>query len=346
MADYSRFLFDAFSAPGEAVQEKRDYAAKMQQMAEGTRRYEESAARQMFNDQYNRERDAVKDKQWADEFTANRSYRDSMLGMQQRTAERLERPNVETFYDDQGRETKGIYDPESPTGFRPVGGAKSPTGNIPNAYQPRPEGGLTFIPGGPADPEVVARLAGVRGEAKPGRPLPAMTIKDLGTKGQAVDDMGRLTEGFQDGYGGYGTSWAGDITNTLGRNVGAGFGDQANWWQDYQTRKNLIRNQLFGAALTAQEKGEFDKADINPGMTPAAIRKNLTRQQELATNAARKMATAYAQQGYSRDAIEAALGMSLDDIGGGPSRNSRQQQTPSYQPQDIEAEMRRRGIMQ
>jgi hypothetical protein len=346
MADYSKQLFEMFSAPGEAVQEKRNYAAKMQQMAEGTRRYEESAARQMFNDQYNRERDAVKDKQWADEFTANRSYRDSMLGMQQRTAERLERPNVETFYDDQGRETKGIYDPESPTGFRPVGGAKTNTANIPNAYQPRPEGGLTFIPGGPADPEVVARLAGVRGEAKPGRPLPAMTIKDLGTKGQAVDDMGRLTEGFQDGYGGYGTSWAGDITNTLGRNVGAGFGDQANWWQDYQSRKNVVRNQLFGSALTAQEKGEFDKADISPGMTPAAIRANLARQQNAVTNAARKMATAYAQQGYSRDAIEAALGMPLDALGGTSSGgNGRQQQAPSYQPQDIEAEMRRRGIM-
>ena len=343
MADYSRFLFDAFSAPGQAIQEKRNYAAKLQ----------EAADRNMRDDRrfgYQQLRDEVGDQQFNQTREDNRSYRDALFGLQARTAERQDtlaaRPQIETFYEpDTGREVKGIYDPESPTGYRPVGGARTNTANVPNAYQPRPEGGLTFIPGGPADPEVVARLAGVRGEAKPGRPLPAMTIKDLGAKGQAVDDMGRLTEGFQDGYGGYKTSWAGDVSNSVGRNLGLGLGDQGDWWSDYQTRKNLIRNQLFGAALTAQEKAEFDKADINPGMTPAAIRKNLNRQQELATNAARKMATAYAQHGYSRDAIEAALGMSLDDIGGAPRGNGRQQQAPSYQPQDIEAEMRRRGIM-
>ncbi|MCX5581586.1 hypothetical protein [Kaistia terrae] len=344
MADYAKFLFDAFSAPGDAIQKNRDYAAKLQETKDRNARDDQRFDYQVKNDDRNYLRQMGID-------DANADYRAQSLDLQRRSVERQDaiaaRPNIETFYDSEGRETRGFYDPESETGFRPVGGAKTNTANIPNAYQPRPEGGLTFIPGGPADPEVVARLAGVRGEAKPGRPLPAMTIKDLGTKGQAVDDMGRLTEGFQDGYSGYKTSWAGDISNTVGRNLGLGLGDQGDWWSDYQSRKNLIRNQLFGAALTAQEKGEFDKADINPGMTPTAIRMNLARQQELATNAARKMATAYAQQGYSRDAIESALGMSLDDIGGSPRGNGsgRQQQTPSYQPQDIEAEMRRRGIM-
>ncbi|MCX5581523.1 hypothetical protein [Kaistia terrae] len=343
MADYSKQLFEMFSAPGDAVQENRNYAAKMQQMAEGNRQYQESAARQMFNDQYNRERDVVKDKQWADEFAANRTYRDSMLGIQQSNAERLGRPNIETFYTPDGQETKGIYDPESPTGFRPVGGAKTNTAGVPNGYQQAPGGGLTFIPGGPADPSVVSGLAGARGEGRPARPLPNASIKDLGEYGQAAEDMGRITGGFKDDFGGKSAGWIGDSQNLLGRNVGAGYGDQAAWWQDYQSRKNLVRNKLFGAALTATEKGEFEKADINPGMTPEAIRTNLERQRNATINAARKLATAYAKQGYHRDLIEAALGMSLDDIGGGPS--SPQQQTPSYQPQDIEAEMRRRGIM-
>jgi len=344
MADYSRFLFDAFSAPGDAIQEKRNYAAKLQEAADRNTRDDRRFDYQVKNDDRNYLRQLGIDDD-------NAAYRNQSLDLQRRSVERQEavaaRPSIEPFYDEQGREVRGVYDESSPTGFRQIGGAKTNTANVPNAYQPRPEGGLTFIPGGPADPEVVARLAGVRGEAKPARPLPAMTIKDLGAKGQAVDDMGRLTEGFQDGYGGYGTSWAGDITNTLGRNVGAGFGDQANWWSDYQSRKNVVRNQLFGSALTAQEKGEFDKADISPGMTPAAIRANLARQQNAVTNAARKMATAYSQQGYSRDAIEAALGMPLDALGGSPSGGNgrQQQQAPSYQPQDIEAEMRRRGIM-
>lgn len=343
MADYSRFLFDAFSAPGDAIQQKRDHAAKLQEIADRN-------AREDRRFDYQQLRDQVGDQQFEQTRADNRSYRDALLGLQQRTAERQDaaaaRPNIETFWTEDGRETKGIYDPSSPLGFRPVGGSKNPTGNIPNGYQAAPGGGLTFIPGGPADPSVIANLAGVRGQGGGNRPLPAMTIKDLGARGQAVDDMNRLNEGFQDGYGGYKTSWAGDITNTLGRNVGAGYGDQANWWSDYQSRKNVVRNQLFGSALTAQEKGEFDKADINPGMTPAAIRQNLARQQSAVTNAARKMATAYAQQGYSRDAIEAALGMPLDALGAAPGGgNGRQQQAPSYQPQDVEAEMRRRGLM-
>lgn len=342
MADYSRQLFDMFSSVGDTFQEKRNYAAKLQEASHRNMREDRRFDYQVKNDDRNYLRQMGID-------DANADYRAQSLDLQRRSLDRQDaiasRPNIETFYDDQGRETKGIYDEAAPSGFRPVGGAKSPTGNIPNGYQSRPDGGgLTFIPGGPADPTVVGNLAGVRNEGKPGRPLPAMTIKDLGTKGQAVDDMGRLTEGFQDGYSGYKTSWGGDITNAIGRNWGMGLGDQSNWWGDYQSRKNLIRNQLFGAALTAQEKAEFDKADINPGMTPTAIRQNLQRQQELATNAARKMATAYAQQGYSREAIEAALGMSLDDIGGGGGQG-RQQQTPNYQSQDIEAEMRRRGLM-
>ncbi|WEK50972.1 MAG: hypothetical protein P0Y66_02530 [Candidatus Kaistia colombiensis] len=341
MADYSKFLFDAFSGPGQAVSERRqENRANM----ESDRNY----ARQLGLDDWRKQtderdynrlvtRDKVGDSQWERGF-----------GLQQRTANRLEaaasRPNIETFYDpDTGREVKGYYDPQSPTGFRAVGGMKNPTMNMPGGYQSAPGGTMTFVPGGPADPAVVAQLAGARGQGGGNRMLPAMTIKDLGTKGQAVDDLNRLNEGFQDGYGGYKVGFFGDTANAIGRNYGMGLGDQSGWWQDYQSRKNVIRNQLFGSALTAHEKGEFDKADINPGMTPEAIRKNLARQHDLATKAARKLASAWAVQGYNREAIEAALGMSLDDIDGSPGGGGQQQ--PSYQTQDIEAEMRRRGIM-
>ncbi len=342
MADYARFLFDAFSAPGDAI---RDNRIEKTRNAQDDRNY----ARALGLDDWRKQtderdytrlvgRDAVTDNQWERGFN-----------LQERTANRLEaaasRPNIETFYTPDGRETKGYYDPSAPGGFVPVGGSKANTASIPNAYQPRPEGGgLTFIPGGPADPAVVARLAGVRGEARPSRPLPNATVKDLGEFGSAVEDMRRLTEGFNDGYSGYKTSWAGDITNSMGRNLGMGFGDQAAWWQDYQSRKNVVRNKLFGSALTASEKPEFEAADINPGMTPEAIKTNLARQQMIARRAARKLATAYAKQGYSQEGIEAALGMSLQDIEGGSGGYGGGQQQPNYQTQDIEAELRRRGL--
>lgn len=340
MADYSKFLFDAFSGPGDAI---RDNRIEKRQNMESDRNYARALGLDDWRKQvderdfnYRGERDRVGDSQWQQGFN-----------LQQRTANRLEaaasRPNIETFYDDQGRETKGIYDPSSPLGFRPVGGSKNPTGNIPNGYQAAPGGGLTFIPGGPADPAVISNLAGARGQGGGSRPLPAMTIKDLGAKGQAVDEMNRLTAGFDDSYGGYGAAGFGDAANLVGRNYGMGYGEQAAWWQDYQSSKNLRRNQLFGSALTAHEKTEFEKADINPGMSPATIRTNLARQEEVAAKAARKLASSYAVQGYSREAIEAALGMSLDDIDG-PSSGGGGQQQPIYQTQDIEAEMRRRGL--
>lgn len=72
MADYSRQLFDMFGSIGDQVVDNR-------KEAEGKRRYNESAARQMFNDEYNQSRDLVKDKQWADEFNQKNAYNNRYL---------------------------------------------------------------------------------------------------------------------------------------------------------------------------------------------------------------------------------------------------------------------------
>lgn len=61
--------------------------------------------------------------------------------------------------------------------------------------------------------------------------------------------------------------------------------EAANWWTDYQGYKNQVRNELFGSALTDTEAREFDKANINPGMSAAQIKKNLARQQEISVAA-------------------------------------------------------------
>jgi hypothetical protein len=49
-------------------------------------------------------------------------------------------------------------------------------------------------------------------------------------------------------------------------------------------------------------------------MTPEQIRTNLARQNAAAVRAAQKLAGALAANGYSQEAIEAALGYSLDDL--------------------------------
>ncbi len=192
------------------------------------------------------------------------------------------------------------------------GPAKPPPG-----YRWNEDGSLGFIPGGPTDPAVKAAAVP---PPKP-RAMTRPTINDLAGAGTGVTDLTRLSENWNDQYGGFGVGWWGDFNNWLGRNApGASSEDRgrAAWWQDYQGYKNKVRHDLFGSALTATERAEFDKAIINPGMDPEAIRTNLELQRSAAERAAQKLAAAYLAQGYPPAQIEAALGVPLAEIGIAP----------------------------
>lgn len=171
-------------------------------------------------------------------------------------------------------------------------------GRPPAGYRPTPDGGLTPIPGGPAD------------QASKFRPLPGKAIDDIAEAAGSYQDFERLVNTFRPNYGGY--TVTGEASNFAQRLLGdAALGvpqGQAQWWQDYQNKKNVIRNQLFGAALTQTEKAAFDKAQINPSMDPSQIRANLQRQYQAAQRAATKIARAYAAGGYSVDQIREAMG--------------------------------------
>lgn len=159
-------------------------------------------------------------------------------------------------------------------------------------------------------------VASVPASDKPSRPLPQNAINALTEAGSTYEDFRRLSGSFDDGYGGFISDTAGNAANWSGRNLpGTGFAESAQWWQDYQNQKNIVRNKLFGSALTATEKGEFDKANITPGMQPTTIRANLQLQHDAALRAAKKLAQVQVLQGYSPDVIEAAIGLPLGDIG-------------------------------
>ena len=179
-------------------------------------------------------------------------------------------------------------------------------------------GGLEAIPGGPADPSVITARTAATAAGKPPaapKPLPHNAVKDLSEAGASYGDFTRLTGGFQPAYAGWKIGAVGDAANQIARTTGIGNTDAADWWADYSAKRNVVRNKLFGAALTSQEKSEFEKADITPGMTSEAITKNLARQTTAATAAARKMAAYYVKAGRSPDEIEAALGVGLDQLG-------------------------------
>jgi hypothetical protein len=154
------------------------------------------------------------------------------------------------------------------------------------------------------------------------RTLPRIAINDLTKYGTSVEDTTRLSDTFKDEYGGWKVNTVGEAANYAARNLGVGNTEAATWWQDYQNFSNVARNALFGSALTAQEKAQWDRANIQPGMTPKAIRDNLKLRKDASMRAARKLSRAYGKSGYDKAAIEEAVGFGLDDDATAPATST------------------------
>tara|TARA_R110000822_G_scaffold132056_6_gene269219 strand:- start:3469 stop:4962 length:1494 start_codon:yes stop_codon:yes gene_type:complete len=196
----------------------------------------------------------------------------------------------------------------------------------PAGFRVGPDGGLMPIPGGPADLEYLAKRAKTEADAKSkGHPIPTGDRNKLVDAGSKLAELDRLGTTFEDKFGGFGASFVGDIANTIGRNT---FGEspRADWWQGYQSLKNVVRNDQFGAALTKTEKAEFEKADINPGMSADTIRNNLARQTAIVRGALERRGRSMLADGYRLEAVQDAVGAGIDFSkpgaapgGGGPA---------------------------
>jgi hypothetical protein len=155
------------------------------------------------------------------------------------------------------------------------------------------------------------QLAELKGQKLTEKPLPPNAINHLVEAGTLASGADRSMNTFKDEYAG--KTVMGEASNTMGRLFGDSTG-QAQWWQDYAAQNNVKRKALFGSALTATEKAEWEKAIVTPRMDPGEVRKNLKRQAELEAHAAHKLATPYLKGGFSREAIEGALGVPLDEL--------------------------------
>ena len=71
----------------------------------------------------------------------------------------------------------------------------------------------------------------------------------------------------------------GDLENWLG-STGfiKGNQPQADWWRTYNDWAQEVRNDRFGASLTATEKADFNKIKLNPSSSAATIKNELKRQ--------------------------------------------------------------------
>ena len=144
-------------------------------------------------------------------------------------------------------------------------------------------------------------------KAATGMALPRPVVNDLAEKAGNAEGYGRLIAGFNPDYAGYKNKMVGELANTTKRTFGDDTG-QAQWWQDYDLQASVVRNKLFGSALTAPEIAAWEKAAINPGMDSKQIQQNLKRQNSIVQGSLNRLANVYRKGGYSQEQINAIMG--------------------------------------
>jgi hypothetical protein len=183
----------------------------------------------------------------------------------------------------------------------PAAPEKAPT--PPSGYE-RTDGGLSYIPGGPDDPAVIARNAAARKGGEGGKLLREGDAQKLTDDASSVEAIERALNSFQDDFVGL----TADVENMAQGVAGIGTPGQRDWWADFRATDNVIRNQLFGASLTAGEKSAYSGTTITPRMSADEVRRNLERRLEIARKAAARRFDRLNAAGYNPDEVAAIVG--------------------------------------
>lgn len=166
----------------------------------------------------------------------------------------------------------------------------------PSGYRWTTDGNLEAIPGGPGD----------KAKSGAGKSIPDGTAKRVETNVAIRDSLQRAVSGFKDDYAG--NTVTGGLENTLQSWIGTGTPGQRDWWADFRSTDNQIRNDLFGAALTATEKAAFEATTISERMKPAEVRRNLQRRLDIVTKALDRQKQFLKKNGFSTEAVDALYG--------------------------------------
>jgi hypothetical protein len=192
---------------------------------------------------------------------------------------------------------------------------------VPPGFTRQADGTLKPMAGGPTDPAYIHATT----EAKDkGKSMSITDITKLSEEGGKFASLKGFQDKFQDKFAGYKMPMVGNAAMAAGRYlpeavVGKDTTEAATFWQEYDRYKNVVRNELFGAALTAPEQAAFEKGDIGPGMDPAQIRKNLAMQKAIVENGLKRKAAAMISNGYKPEAIGAAYGVDVGPAAGKPA---------------------------
>ena len=136
-----------------------------------------------------------------------------------------------------------------------------------------------------------------------GKPLPSGTATILKGGSDQITNLANALEQFKPEYFGL----TADIENVAQEYFGVGTPGQRNFWSVFRATDNIIRNDLFGSALTATEKAAYQATTIHPRMDPSVAKQNLVERLRLARLFLQKYANSVAAGGYNVDQITAQL---------------------------------------
>lgn len=134
--------------------------------------------------------------------------------------------------------------------------------------------------------------------------LPFNAVQEFSRQAGTAETMGTIASSFKPEYASMlpGIPGLGAAQNYAGR-AGVGNKERANWWQNYNEQANIIRNQLFGSALTLTEKAAFEAAMISPDMNADVIQTRLNQQAAAAQRAYEKLLGAAQGSGYNTSGL-------------------------------------------
>lgn len=182
---------------------------------------------------------------------------------------------------------------------RATAAAERAANAAPAGYRWGADGRLEAIPGGPAD------------TARAGKAMRQGDADHLEEQINAYSYLKQAMGTFDDRFAG--NTITGGLENTAQKLIGTGTPGQADWWANFKTADNLIRNKLFGASLTAGEKKAYEETTISPRMEPAFIRQNLARRAEIARNVLSRRVNRL-HTIYNPAEVEAQLGEFRDEL--------------------------------
>lgn len=128
-------------------------------------------------------------------------------------------------------------------------------------------------------------IAAIKATGKTGKPLSQKEAFDLEDLNERLGNTRDYLSKFKDNYAGMGMlgdpkMWA---AKKLGSWAPQDAQDTANWWADVRMNiTNIMRNKIFGSALSAHEKAAWEAADkLTPASDPRVVRATLQRATDL-----------------------------------------------------------------